>query len=330
MADLLFTFLLLATVIIIASMFLARFADRLAEQTGLGGSVTGLVLLAGATSLPELSIGFNAVKMNAADLTAGDVLGSSLVNLLILAILDLFSRTPGRILTRTAAAHAMSAIVAVILTAIVLLGMLLDSEWSLLRLGPSSWCIIGTYCVCARLLYLDQKTSAMVDQDQQPTDGHVKGSLLSNSLCFAVAGAVIFIVAPRLAHTSDTLAELTGLGQTFFGTLFVATVTSLPEAISTLTAIRLGTTDMAIGNILGSNAFNMVILAVLDIASPHPVLAIVSDTHTITAAFVIITTGAALLCMLYRAEKRWWVIEPDAMLVALLVIIALFLVYLRG
>jgi cation:H+ antiporter len=87
---------------------------------------------------------------------------------------------------------------------------------------------------------------------------------------------------------------------------------------------------MAIGNILGSNAFNMVILAVLDIASPHPVLAIVSDTHTITAAFVIITTGAALLCMLYRAEKRWWVIEPDAMLVALLVIIALFLVYLRG
>ncbi len=95
MSGLILTFLALAAVIVIASLFLTKFADRLSEQTGLGGSVTGLVLLAGATSLPEFSIGFNAVRMDAADLTAGDVLGSSLINLLILAILDLFSRTPG-------------------------------------------------------------------------------------------------------------------------------------------------------------------------------------------------------------------------------------------
>ena len=330
MTSLLLTFTGLSAVIIISAVFLARYADRLADQTGLGGSVTGLVLLAGATSLPELSIGVHAVRLGAIDLAAGDMLGSSLVNLLILAVIDLCSRSPGRILTRTAAAHALSATVACILTAIVLLGLALDTSWSLLRLGPTSWGVIVAYAICARLLYLDQKTARTVEQDLQPSDQQQQGSLLTNSAGFIIAAAVIFVVAPQLTHTSDVLAEMTGLGRTFFGTLFVAGVTSLPEAVSTFTAIRLGTNDMAIGNILGSNAFNMVILASLDFASPQPVLSVASDVHAITAACVIITTGAALLSMLYRAEKKWWLVEPDALLVGVLVLVSLLLVYLSG
>ena len=330
MTALLLTFTGLSTVIIVSAVFLAKYADRLADQTGLGGSITGLVLLAGATSLPELSIGVHAIQLGAIDLATGDMLGSSLANLLILAVIDLCSRSPGRILTRTAAAHALSATVACILTAIILLGIVLDSDWSLLRLGPTSWCVIVAYAICVRLLYLDQKTARTVEQDLQPAEHQPQGSLLTSVTGFVVAAAVIFVVAPRLAHTSDVLAELTGLGRTFFGTLFVAGVTSLPEAVSTYTAIRLGTNDMAIGNILGSNAFNMVILASLDFASPRPVLSLSSDTHAITAACVIITTGAALLSMLYRAEKKWWLVEPDALLVGVLVLASLWLVYLYG
>ena len=339
MGTLFLTFAGLAGVIIIAAMLLAKYADRIADQTGLGGSVTGLVLLAGATSLPEFSIGFSAVRMNAVDLTAGDVLGSSLMNLLILAVLDLVSRTPGRILSRTAATHVLSAIVACLLTSTVLLGILLDSNWSFLRLGPTSWCLLITYAFCARLLFLDQKTSAAHDAsrlqlDAQSTanattpDAH--GRLAVNALCFAAAATIIFFVAPQLAHTADILAEQTGLGRTFFGTLFVAAMTSLPEAVATFAAIRLGTVDMAIGNILGSNAFNMVIIGVVDIASPAPVLSLVSDAHCVTAACVIITTCATMISMLYRAEKRWWIIEPDAALVVLLVLGSLWLVYASG
>ena len=96
-------FLALAAVIVVAAMFLSKFADSLADQTGLGRTVTGLILLAGATSLPEFSIGFSAVRMNAVDLTAGDVLGSSLINLLLLAVLDLVNKTPGKLFSRLAA-----------------------------------------------------------------------------------------------------------------------------------------------------------------------------------------------------------------------------------
>jgi cation:H+ antiporter len=321
-------FLALAAVIVVAAMFLAKFADGLADQTGLGRTVTGLILLAGATSLPEFSIGFSAVRMNAVDLAAGDVLGSSLINLLLLAVLDLVNKTPGKLFSRLAAGHAFSGIVACLLTGIVLLGILLDSPFTFLRLGPCSWALIVTYGICSRLLYLDHRAALAATPPE--AEAHNEGrSLTANIAGFIACGAVIFFVAPRLAHTADQLALQTGLGRTFFGTVFVAMITSLPEAVSTLSAMRLKANDMAIGNILGSNAFNMLILGLTDFASEKPVLSLVGDVHAITAACVIITTCATILCMLYRAEKRWWIIEPDAALVILLILGSLYLVYLH-
>ncbi len=330
-----------AAIIVVAAMFLAKFGDAIAEQTGMGGSVTGLVLLAGATSLPELSVGYSAIRLDAVepdggvDLTAGGVLGSSLINLLILALIDLVSRRPGRILTRSAAAHALSATVGGLLTGLILLGILLDTDWNIFRMGPLSLAVIVAYSLCARLLFLDQRESMKhaageIDASELEEDSASKLSIALNFLGFGLATAVIFLVAPALASRADTIAEVTGLGETFIGTLLVAAVTSLPEAVSTVAAVRLGAVDMAIANIFGSNAFNMVIFAVLDIATPTSLLYTVSETHAITGACVLIATAVGLLSILYRAEKRWWLIEPDAGLIALLVLAALYLVYLNG
>lgn len=368
MALLLVTFVSLSAVIVVAAIFLAKFGDEIADRTGLGGSVTGLVLLAGATSLPELSVGFSAVQMDAADLTAGGVLGSSLANLLILSLVDLISRRPGRIFTRSAAAHALSATVGALLTGLILLGIIYDTPWSLLRIGPFSWAVITAYGFCARLIYLDQRESTrqleidrrhqvsaekakqVVEEDVTPSEvidkasgGKVLGGEITSGevpaasksavvsfLGFGIAALVIFLIAPMLATTADEIASITGLGRTFVGTLLLALVTSLPEAVSTIAAVRLGAIDMAISNIFGSNAFNMVILAVLDVASGSPILSLVSETHALTATCVLITTSVALLSVLYRAEKRLWLIEPDAALIALLVIGSLYLVYLNG
>lgn len=321
------TFLGLAAIIVVAAMFLSKFADGLSDQTGLGKSITGLVLLAGATSLPEFSLGFNAVRMGAVDLTAGDVLGSSLINLLILAVLDLVSKQRGKMLSNQAAAHALSGVVACLMTAIVLLGIHLDSDWTCLNLGAASWALLFVYCYCARLLYLDQRVSRAASAGGEPARSGY--SLPINVVGFLTCGAVIFLVAPKLAHTADQLAAATGLGRSFFGTVFVAAMTSLPEAISTFSAIRLKSHDMAIGNILGSNAFNMLILALTDAASPQPVLSLVSPVHLVTGTCVLIVTCIVILSLLYRAERRWWIIEPDAMLVVLLVLGSMYLVFLN-
>jgi cation:H+ antiporter len=84
---------------------------------------------------------------------------------------------------------------------------------------------------------------------------------------------------------------------------------------------------MAVGNVFGSNAFNMVIPAVGDLASGQPILALASDAHLITATAVILVTSVAILGLLYRAEKRYWFVEPDAALMVVLIFGALALIY---
>ncbi len=194
--------------------------------------------------------------------------------------------------------------------------------------GASSWAVIGAYVICVRLLYLDQQVSKIVSEVNDEND-QTRYSLTTIVIGFLLCALIIFWIAPNLAHTADRLASITGLGRTFFGTVFVATMTSLPEAISTIASIRLKAIDMAIGNIFGSNAFNMLILALTDFASPQPVLSLVFPVHAITAASVVLTTGVTILCLLYRAEKRIWIIEPDAALILILVLGSLLLVYLN-
>ena len=135
MLVLLLEFLALAAVVVVAGVVLARCCDKIADLTGLGKSLVGLVLLASATSLPEFTVAWKSVRIGAIDLTMGDVLGSSLINLLILSILDLTHKTRGKMLSRTAAAHALSAVAAMLLTGIVLLFMLLDVKWTIWRFG---------------------------------------------------------------------------------------------------------------------------------------------------------------------------------------------------
>ena len=323
MATATITFVAMAAVIVLAGAFLASVTDRIAELTGMGQTIAGLVLLAVATSLPELTIGWNAVRIGAPDLMAGNVLGASLMNLLILAVLDLVTRTRSRAFSRSAAAHALSATASVLMTSVVLLALLLDWKWTLWRVGPGSAMILLAYLFSLRLIYFDEK-SARERLDEPRREGL---SLRLAVAGYLVAATAIFLAAPQLSRSAEQLAESTGLGDSFFGTVFVALVTTLPEAVTTLAAIRLGRIDMAVGNIFGSNAFNMVILLVADFATPGALLSQVSKSHAVTAVAVIFVTAVATLSLLYRAEKRWWIIEPDAALVILLVLGAMYLVY---
>jgi len=120
-------FALSATAIFVAGSFLTRFADELVEITGLGRLVSGSVLLAGATSLPELSVDLSAITMQVPDLAVGDLLGSSLMNLLILAVLDLVNRSPGWMFSRQASAHALAGLLSIELTSLAALSLLTAS-----------------------------------------------------------------------------------------------------------------------------------------------------------------------------------------------------------
>ena len=325
-ATLLLQFVGAALAIVIAGVFLTRYADVIGQKTGLGRTLAGALLLATATSLPELAVDANLARAGQADLVMGDLLGSSLFNLLILAVLDLAHRGPARIIASTAAAHALSATMSIGMTALCLLFLLVPFEFTLAGIGPGPLLLAITYVLGLRLVYYDQQHAKEKTPPGDTADAQAV-SMHRATIGYAASALGILLAAPVLASASEGLATASGLGGTFIGTTLVALSTSLPEAVTTLAAIRTGAFDLAVGNILGSNTFNMVILLPVDGLFEGSLLSAASPTHAVTAVCVILATSAATAGLLYRPERRYWFIEADAALVITLVLASLGLVY---
>jgi cation:H+ antiporter len=100
--------------------------------------------------------------------------------------------------------------------------------------------------------------------------------------------------------------------------------------VATIAAVRMKAFDLALGNIFGSNSFNMILLVPLDLAHPGALLAAVSQTHILTALAVIMATAVAVLGQLYKVERRIRFIEPDAALVIAIILGSLALIYFMG
>lgn len=324
-------FLVSAVIIIIAGTYLSRFADDIAEITGLGRLLVGSILLAGATSLPELSVDISAVRTGMADLAFGDLMGSCLFNLLILAILDLSTQSNGRMFSRQAARHALSGNLSVAIIAVVTLGMLAQpvlaaGQW--LGVSYGLWIVLGAYVFGVRLVYLDQKASRLEAVSQgAELSTHRERHWSLPFIGFILAAAVIVFVGPYLAEAAGKIADVSGLGKTFIGTTLVAFSTSLPELVTSFAALRMGAHDLAIGNVFGSNAFNMLLLIPLDLIHRGTLLADVSKTHAVTAVAGILSTTVVVMGQLYQVERRRRLIEPDATLVMIIIFGSLWIMY---
>lgn len=322
-------FLVSAVVIISAGAALTQFGDIISRRTKLSGLLVGSILIAGATSLPELAIDINAVRMDSADLAVGDLLGSSLFNLLILAVLDLTRYSHGQMLSKTSASHALAGCASIMLTALAGIFLFLGPQLegvTIFRVGPGALVIVAAYVVCIRMVYFGQREAVQEakEPEKEPTlpwlgKLGLKGAIIG----YLATGAVILIAAPFLAKAADDLAERSGLGGTFFGTTFVALCTSLPEVVTTFSAVRMKAFDLAIGNIFGSNCFNMLIFFPLDLVDEGSLLSSVSRTHVYTAFAVIVVTIAVILGQLYPAERKKHFLEPDALMTLVLIVGAL-------
>jgi cation:H+ antiporter len=318
-------FIVTGVVIVVAGAALTQCGDIIAKRTKLGGLLVGTILIAGATSLPELGVNVSAVRRGDADLAAGDLMGSSLVNLLILAVLDLTRYSRGRMLSKASARQALSATTSIALTAIVAIFIVLSSkigDIEIWRIGPGTVVLLTGYLLCLRLIHHGrQGPEREAERDQAIWPPFLRKLELKGGVVgYAVAAAVILGAAPLLSRAAGNLAEQTGLGGTFFGSTFVALSTSLPEIVTTFTAVRIRALDMAMGNILGSNSFNMALFVPLDLVFAGSLLSAVSPAHAYTALCVIVVTAVVLLSQLYPVEHKKPLLEPDAWLAITLLI----------
>lgn len=321
-------FLISALAIVIAGFFLVKYSDEIAEVTKLGRLFVGSLFLAGATSLPELFVDLNAIKNNLPDMAVGDLYGSSLFNLLILGIGDLIHKGQSRIFSRAGSRHALSAAISICVTAAAGLAILVESkiggvEFAGLGVGTTAIAVI--YLLGLRIIFFDQRVSHQKVETGKPAKDARK--LIGPVAGYVAAAVAIVLSAPFLAEAAGEIAIQSGLGGTFIGTTLVALTTSLPELVSTIACVRRGAFDLAVGNIFGSNTFNMLLLVPLDVVHGGSLLASVSTAHVFSSLATVMVTAAAIVGQLYQVEDRKKLIEPDALAVILMILSSLVFLY---
>lgn len=315
-------FCFFASIIIVAGVFLAKSADKIAEVTGVGRILVGSILLAGATSLPEFMVDLSAIKANQPDLAVGDLLGSNLFNLFILAVVDTAFRHPRRAFSHDSIDHAQNAVLGINLCALAGVAIISGFSFQIAGISIFSWIILGVYFIGFRLSFETPPGTA-----EKILEKSILKKLLAPTLGFLAAAAVILVVAPFLVSAADKIATTSGLGHTFVGTTLIALSTSLPELVATIAAFRLGAPDLALGNIFGSNTFNMVLFFPLDLYYQGDLFASVRPIHALTAFAVIVVSSVAVIGQLMRKRKKHHFWEPSSELVILLSLAFLFLLY---
>jgi len=321
------TFAITSILIVAAATQLAKYGDVIAVRTRLGGMFIGVLLLAGATSLPEVLTSISSLSQNAPNLAAGNLLGSNTFNMFLLAIIDLAHRDQ-RILRKAALKHALSGSLAVLMIGLVIFFMLADIKIQIGWIGLDSLIIIGAYIIAVWLIQGNSDGTAQPAETEIPAG---TPSLLKGIIGFAVAAGALVLITPVMVQSSNEIAEITGLGATFVGTTLVALVTSLPELVTTIAAIKIGADDMAIGNLFGSNMFNMFAIGLTDaFFTQGRFLSVIDPSFLLVATLGILMTGMALIGNLAKLEKRIWFIELDVLALVMVYFAGLWLLYVRS
>jgi cation:H+ antiporter len=324
-------FILCSTLIVISGYKLSRYGDIIAEKSGMGRTWIGVVLMATVTSLPELVTGISSVTFaGVPDIAVGDVLGSCVFNMLILAVLDGLYR-PMPLSTRAHYGHVLSAGFGILLLSVVAGSLFLGDRLAAFGwIGMYTLLIALIYAIAMRLVYNFERrqiAAYIKEKTEQLKYGDVP--LKTAAMRYALNALVVIGAAIFLPRIGTGIAEQTGLGQSFVGNIFIAITTSLPEVVVCIAALKIDAVDLAIGNLFGSNIFNVFILALDDLLFvPGPLLSFVSSGQIISALSAIAMTTVAVIGLTYRAEKKALPMAWDSIAIVLIYIGNIMLLYM--
>jgi cation:H+ antiporter len=324
-------FIVCTLAIVYSGIRLSKYGDIIAEKTGLGRAWVGLVLMASVTSLPELVTGISSVTFaGVPDIAVGDVLGSCVFNIFIIALLD----AAYRLMPISAKAHQgniLSAAFGILLLSVVTSSIFLHEHISPLGwIGPYSIFFAVIYFIAMRLVYFYSKRqiAALIKEkavELRYQDISTKTAIVQYSL----NALIVIIAATFLPKIGTGIAETTGLGQTFVGNIFIAVSTSLPEVVVCFSAVKMDAVDLAIGNLFGSNIFNVFILALDDIFFVKgPLLAYANQNHIVSALSAVAMTAVAIIGLTYRAEKKPIFLAWDSAGLVVIYVINLMVLYM--
>ena len=298
-------FIIATVVIVVTGSRLSKYGDLMADMLGWGKMFMGIILMASVTSMPELMSGISSVTiLDAPDLAVGDIVGSCAFNVLIISIMDLFYNHKKPLTSVAQTGHIIAASFGIMMLSMLAFAILMpDVFGNIAWIGGFSFLFLVLYIIAIRVVFLYDKKK---NHHQQKQDNSCVLTLKQVVVRYAVNAVILMGVAMLLPFFGKNLAEASGLGQSFFSTLFIAISTSLPEVVVSVAAIRLGTIDLAIGNIFGSNIFNIAILSIDDILyTKGPIFHFTSPNHIIPVLGTIIITAIGIIGIVFKAKKKW-------------------------
>lgn len=264
-------FVVAALVIAVAGTFMSALADRLADRTGMGEAMTGMLLLAGATSLPDFAATLSAAVDGRASLAMSNIMGSMAVNLAFLGVGDVVYRKANLEHAAASASNLMQAALFVGLLAIPLVASTTPdvAAWGV---HPATPLLLLAYLFGARLVRASHERPMWRPREtaQTVTDRPEKGppgeSLAVLWLGFLALTALAALAGWGLMDAAELLVDETALSEGQAGGVLTALATSLPELVTTIAAVRRGALTLAVANIVGTNCFNTTVIAAADVA----------------------------------------------------------------
>ena len=291
-------FVFSAAVIVVAAISLAFCGDKIGTHSKLGRIWVGSILLAGTTSLPELVTAITAVRIDAPSLSWGNIIGANMLNMATLSVmLAIFLKTNFSAIQQREQLIIGSLVIG--LTIIAIGSSYLNIETKIFVVSPAGACIIMLF-----LLYflLTRKTKQPSDLTYMDTVKPTSHPLMLTWIWFMCSAVGILISAPYLASSAQALSHYSGLSETFIGVLGLALITTLPELTTTATALRIKAYDLGISNMLGTNAINIVILAIADAFYSGGSLFSKFDNSNIVTGLTSILLTVLMILTLYKTQ----------------------------
>ncbi|MBW3591009.1 MAG: sodium:calcium antiporter [Actinobacteria bacterium] len=250
---------------------LARVVDHLADRTGLGEAVAGAVLLGGATSIAGLIVSVVAAAEGNASLAVSNSVGGIAAQTAFIVVADLTYRRANIEHAAASLTNIFSSLLMVVLLSVVLMGAG-SPGWTVWEIHPATPVLLITYMYGLRLARSVGNDQMWVPRKTRETRVDVPSrraqveSLRSLMLRFVALGAAVASAGYVVGQAGISLVATTGLGGTVVGTFLTSVITSLPELVTTVAAVRSGALTLAVGGVVGGNTFDILFVGAADLA----------------------------------------------------------------
>lgn len=316
-------FVLLLILIYIFGTRATRSADIIAEKKNLARAFMGVVFISMITSFPELFTGISAgAIVKSPDIAIGQIVGSCIFNLVIIAIVELFFRKK-RIYQLSGKLNILPLGFSLIIIATLTFLLSVRFNLNFFHIGVSSIFIFVLYLVFMHIIFKEKR--AKHEEKEKYKDKSLKKEIVS----FIVSAVIIIGVGIYLPIVGKELALIMNWTDSFVGVIFLALVTSFPELVVSFATAKMGALDMLVGNVAGSNLFNIAIIFIIDVAYIKGNVLLSTSSSNISVGLIAILMNFVVFFAVVRQSsyRVFNLISINAILLIALYLINLIVIY---